>query len=382
MKQGEPQQDAPSVRLGWTLAWVFALLALSFFVYASWRSYANPTGVDFAGFWAAGFMAVKGTPALAYDVQAHGSVALSLGVKGLLPFAYPPSFLLILAPFALVPFPMAFTVWGLATGSFYLRVTQHRVPLPYSLALPPVIPNLIVGQNGFLFTGVFAAAAELIETQPWLAGVLFGLLAVKPQIGVLIPFALAAGGHWKALAGAAISATGLAIAAALCFGSGTYFAFLRMLPYLTQLMGASQWPWHKLASVLAFARYVGVDQGAAMAIQGLAACVAAVTTWRAWQHRNAARVPILATATILVPPYLFTYDALLLIVPFGWLLQHKCSGAATILWLGCLPPVLGYLGLYNGPNTVPVAAAITLFILLTRRWPTCNGVRTGCPKHV
>lgn len=363
----EQKLAARRVRLGWASAWVFALLTLAAFLYAAWRNATNPPGVDFAGFWAAGRMVVKGTPALAYDVAAHASLALAGGVRGLLPFPYPPAFLFILAPFGLAPFPLAFILWVLATTAFYLLATRRAVELPYGLALPAAMSNVLVGQTGFLLSGIFVAAAEILESSPWVAGCLFGLLAIKPQMALLIPIALAAGNHWKAFAGAALSVIGLAAAAAICFGAGTYRACVQSMGYLTQLMSQTSWPWHKLSSVLAFARFFGVPEGLAFAIQGIAAVAAALITWRAWRRRNPARVPVLAAATILVPPYLFTYDALLLVVPFGWFIRNDRPLAAAILWLCCLPPVLGYVAFYNGPNTIPLAAAFALSGLMRER---------------
>lgn len=96
-------------------------------------------------------------------------------------------------------------------------------------------------------------------------------------------------------------------------------------------------------------------------------------TWRAWERRDPDRVSILATATILVPPYLFTYDALLLIVPFGWFIRNDRPRAAVVLWLCCLPSVLSYLDFYNGPNTIPIAAMFTLWALSRR---SSGGVRS------
>ncbi len=42
-----------------------------------------------------------------------------------------------------------------------------------------------------------------LDKRPVLAGILFGLLAYKPQFGLLIPFVLAASGRWRTFAAAA-----------------------------------------------------------------------------------------------------------------------------------------------------------------------------------
>ena len=42
----------------------------------------------------------------------------------------------------------------------------------------------------------------LIDRRPWLAGVLIGCLAYKPQFGLLIPLVLVASGRWRVFAAA------------------------------------------------------------------------------------------------------------------------------------------------------------------------------------
>ena len=55
---------------------------------------------------------------------------------------------------------------------------------------------------------------------------------------------------------------------------------------------------------------------------------------------------------------------LLLIVPMGWIIRNqKHPAAITVIWLLCLLPIISYSGAFTGPNTVPVAAALCLFLL-------------------
>ena len=53
--------------------------------------------------------------------------------------------------------------------------------------------NVGHGQNGFLTAALLGGALHWLDRRPWLAGVLIGCLAYKPQFGVLIPVALLAG---------------------------------------------------------------------------------------------------------------------------------------------------------------------------------------------
>src|SRR5689334_4917207 len=72
-----------SVRWGWVIAWSFAGLVLAYGVYGLWRNYNDPPGVDFVSFWAAGKLALAHKATLAYDIDAHRAVELTVGkVRG------------------------------------------------------------------------------------------------------------------------------------------------------------------------------------------------------------------------------------------------------------------------------------------------------------
>src|SRR5258708_23754680 len=121
---------------------------------------------------------------------------------------YPPIFLFVVTPLALLPYPIALAVWQGASFALYLAViatilrpirndhTIARLWLIVAAAFPACFVNLGHGQNGFLSAGLFGAALAMLAPRPVLSGVLFGLLAYKPQIGLLIPVALMAAGQW------------------------------------------------------------------------------------------------------------------------------------------------------------------------------------------
>ena len=75
-------------------------------------------------------------------------------------------------------------------------------------------------------------------------------------------------------------------------------------------------------------------------------------------------MPILAAATLLASPYLFTYDGLLLLVPIAFLLRERRSalGVAAIWLLSLLPMARGFAD-YPGPNTLCLAALVALAVL-------------------
>ena len=94
-----------------------------------------------------------------------------------------------------------------------------------ALAFPAVFVNLGHGHNGFLTAALFGFALVQPRPRPIVAGILFGLLAYKPQFGLMIPLVLAATGRWRTMLAAAATVAALALAATLAFGIETWRAF-------------------------------------------------------------------------------------------------------------------------------------------------------------
>ncbi|WP_029586365.1 glycosyltransferase 87 family protein [Bradyrhizobium sp. URHD0069] len=67
-----------------------------------------------------------------------------------------------------------------------------------------VFINAVGGQNSTWTAALFGGGLSPLERRPLLAGGLLGLLIYKPQLGLLIPVALA-GRHWRASEGVAVS---------------------------------------------------------------------------------------------------------------------------------------------------------------------------------
>src|SRR5206468_6768133 len=124
-----------------------------------------------------------GNPAGAYDLALHRSVELgAIPLRGALPFAYPPCFLLPLAPFGLLAYPVAAVAWVLLGLAAYGAALRRRA-LPWlALSFPPLLVNVITGQSGFLMTALLAGGMALLPKRPLAAGLLLGLLIVKPQL--------------------------------------------------------------------------------------------------------------------------------------------------------------------------------------------------------
>lgn len=366
MIPAEPLRPPP--RRDWprSVATGFAILALCYGAYSIWRAAFDPIGIDLVSSWAAGRLVWAGASASAYDLAAHRAAehaAAPLG--GLLPFPYPPPYLFVAAPIGLVRFWIALAGWLAATAALYLVVVRSRVPFPYALAQPAALPNMLVGQNGFLMTAILVGGVGLLERAPVRAGLVLGCLVLKPQLGLLLPVALVAGGHWRTLAAGAGAALLLCGAAALAFGPEVWPAFVAQLPEQAELVLGGQVPWHQLASPFAMLRAIAVPEALAFAVQGAAAVAAALVTWRCWSRDHPHRVPVLLAATMLGSPYLYSYDTMALVVPIATLLATGRTRLAGAAWLLCLIPVASFLVPDPIANTTPLAVLLCLAGLLS-----------------
>lgn len=340
---------------GWCRpALAIATLILAMFVARRlWQFAAAPGVMDFTLFWNAGRLALEGRAVAAY--VPHWS---PLGEVAAL--AYPPAYLLLVAPLGLAGVVVALAAW-LAVGALLYLAAARRWRL-LALAHPPAAYNALVGQNGFLSGAAILFGAAMADRRPWASGALLGLVSLKPQLTPAIAIALVAGRHWRTLLAALVTAAALNIAAALAFGTEPFRRFATVLAGQREMLTSGQWDWTLLASSYGFVRWFGIGDGPALLVHGVIAAAATVALWLAWRHRWETKVAALAATTMLLSPYLFTYDAVVLVAAIAAVAAVRPAAAAAA-WALTLPPFVMAVGPYSGPNTVPLAAILCLAVL-------------------
>ena len=170
----------------------------------------RPFGDDFINFWSGAFLAWHGRASEIYNVVAFHSFQQTVAGASLdgYHYSYPPVLLLLSLPFAFIPYLPALPLWLIGGWYAFYRVLRSAMreggALLLALATPAVFINALGGQNGTWTAALLGGGLCVLERRPILAGTLFGLMAYKPQLGILIPFALLAGRHWRAFAAAAV----------------------------------------------------------------------------------------------------------------------------------------------------------------------------------
>jgi glycosyl transferase family 87 len=292
----------------------------------------KPIGSDFSNVYAAGTLTWQGKPADAYDPALQHAAEKAVFGGREVPFFgwhYPPFFFAVAFLVAALPYAAGLALWLAASFAGYVAAIRAILPrretLLIAAAFPAVFVNIGHGQNGFLTAGLLGGALHLLDRRPWIAGLLIGLLAYKPQFGVVIPLALLANRRWSSIAAAAAT---IAVIVAMSFatlGGGVWHAFVDSMNFTqTVVLEQGGTGWEKIQSAFSAARNWGADLRTAYAIQlALALLLAASLAWL-W-HSEAAfelKASALATASLLATPYVLDYDLVVLAVAIAFLVRH------------------------------------------------------------
>jgi alpha-1,2-mannosyltransferase len=292
---------------------------------------AKPTSTDFVSFYAAGSLADAGMPQLAYDRAAHYAAEERATAEGIDYnfFYYPPPFLLLCFMFAHLPYIAAFLIFEAASLFLYMfvacRILGHRdrASLVCLLAFPSVLWTVGLGQNALLTAGLFGASTLLLDRRPAIAGLLFGALCYKPHFGLLVPVALAAGGHWRAFAGAFLGAAALCLLSLALFGWETWSNYLAAAAASPATYQSGLIAFSGFANPFGGVLLLGGAPTMAYAAQGATILAAGLLVGYVW-HAGLPlpiRAATLASATLAAAPIVLFYDLMLAAVAALWLLR-------------------------------------------------------------
>ncbi|QCK88281.1 DUF2029 domain-containing protein [Phreatobacter aquaticus] len=357
--------------------------------------FGRPIGTDFSGIWTAGRMVLEGNAAgpfdpwihFAYQRQTYGDP--NVEVYG---WHYPPFFLGLAAALALLPYVPALAVWQASSLALYLaaiRAIGPRVPGWWLVALgfPAVFVTLGHGQNAFLTAGLLGLGLVLLDRRPILAGLLIGLLAYKPQFGLVLPVMMLAGGHIRASIAAGVTVAAMAVAVTLWLGPDVWIAFHEGLTFTREIvLDQGVTGWHKIQSTFSAFRMLGAPlglaYGAQFAVTAVVVAVLALAAWRGCDRRLVAAMT--ATGALLATPYSLDYDMAILGVALAFAAAHGVEkGFApyekSLLALVWIVPLLARAVMMTTGVPLGVLVMALFFGLLAKRAlvaePDAGGIR-------
>jgi hypothetical protein len=293
--------------------------------------FKRPLGTDFSSFWTAGRMALEGQAPLAYDWTAHHAMQMRThGIDAYFPWSYPPVFLLVAAVVGALPYAPALAAWQAASLALAAAVFRQILPSRFALMVAAGFPAVLIclghGQTGFLTAALLTGGVVLLERrQEVLAGVAFGLLAYKPQFGLLLPLVLVAGSHWRAIISATftvLASVGLTLA---LWGWPVWQAFLDTLPLTrTIVFESGNTGFEKFQSIFAWVRLWGGPLVLAYGLQALVTGFSVVTCVWLWRRETSFRLKgaALLIGALLSSPYVLDYDFIVFGMALALLVAH------------------------------------------------------------
>jgi hypothetical protein len=203
---------APSFETRWRLALAAGAFAIAYALSALRIGHGAP---DFYVFWTA----ARHWQA-PYDPAIVAQLLAGIHLKGVWPFAYPPTFLLLAWPFAQLPLALAYPLWAGLESALFIFAAAHLVKPVWAtaaLALAPVVFfSAELGQTSLIVGAAAIGGWVLRDKRPALAGALFAIAAsIKPQVMILSPIVL--WGRWRMLGWMAAAGAALVLAS-LGFG--------------------------------------------------------------------------------------------------------------------------------------------------------------------
>ena len=372
------------------------LLTLSLAAAVIWIALADglvdrngkPIGTDFSNVWAAGTLVLEGESAAPYDpVRQHAAEQRAFDNREVPFFGwhYPPLFLIVAAGLALLPYGWALATWMALTLPMYLIVIRAILPRPetvlVALAFPAVFVNLGHGQNGFLTAALLGGSLVLLDKRPIVAGVLIGLLAYKPQFGLMIPLVLVATGRWRVILAATATVLAAGAATLVLFGPEVWVAFADSTTFTrVVVLEAGDTGWAKIQSLFSAWRMWGGSVETAYVAQAALALVVSVSLVWLWRGPAAdeLKAAALPCACLLTTPYVLDYDLVVLAVPIAFLVRYGLAHGfreyeISLLALAWTAPLIarGFAGASGVP--LGLIAVLLLYALTLRRAAPLSG---------
>ncbi len=339
-------------------------------------------GRDFLNVWMYGRSAAAADPSRFYDLaEYHRALAALVGPN--YPgqnWSYPPSIFFIAAPFGQLTYLQALLAWTLLGGTLFFAVARRtladtRVRIALMLS-PAAVFCIISGQSSLITAVMLVTVFVWLDRRPIAAGILIGLLTLKPQLGVLFPVMLLASARWRVFASAAVTALVIAGATALVFGPQVWIDFVtKGLPANNLVLADPEriaTPFYP--TIFMNLRGVDLPYGVAMTIQlGFSGLAMAAVFWAFRARRDADPLWLMAlflACSVTVVPYMLSYDTLaltfaaLLLLGAGSLDANGRRFAQLIYWLPLIQMVCGN---WHVPGPALIAPAFALYALMRLR---------------
>lgn len=325
-------------------------------------------GRDFANAWLGGQALFQGNVDILYDIGGYFDFQREMLAPTVANhnFSYPPHTLFFLAPLAAFDYVPALLIWTAASLlTFYYAakpyLVQAKIPPWVALILAGTLMNIWAGHYGLLLGAGLLSAWRICDGRPILAGILFGLLTIKPHMGVLIPVVLLCRRQWLAMAVAALTTATLVLASAAAFGWGVWETYLTdTREYQAYLLSRPPEFYHfMMPTVYQALHLAGLTSLAGLGQILSAVAVTAGVVWVSLRAASTQKAGLLAaTGTFLVLPYAFNYDmtvvSLVALILGATYVAHGSLPEKTLLGGAAVAPAIVIFVNFAGVPVIPV----------------------------
>jgi Glycosyltransferase family 87 len=257
------------------------------------------------------------------------------------------------------------------------NLREHGATVIILAAAFPAFLHLIAwGQTSAAALACFTLMFFLLRgRREFLAGLVFGCLIFKPQLGLAATVVLISIGAWKTLAGASISAAAQLSTGVLYYGMEPLRQWARMLRNVQAVLPLLEPKLYQSYSLRTFWSMLMPWPGLSLGFYVLSSVVVLGLTIACWKSSYAVPLPLrfsaLLLASVLVSPHLTVYDLVILapalILLANWLVAQPPTPSigrlGTLLYLVYMLPLLGPLTRWTHIQFAVAAMAITVYLI-------------------
>jgi len=302
----------------------------------------TPLGSDFLQDWIGAKIIISSARAKLYDADHFQAVQHDASLVGFswpesqyYPMVYPPFYYSLLRPLAQLPYQTALWCWMLllaaGLGATWVLIenifptgTMHGIYRMVGLFFPPLLMSLNMAHKSVFLLLIFTATfLQLRRNKPFSAGLVFGLVAFKPHLALLVGVVMLVKRQWWFVWGAALTVLILLISSLAC---GLDLCH----DYALQSLAFGQYSQHEGYHLHEAVTWNAVSQllvgGAGPLSYGIAviASLATVATlilvWsgpiQTDSGRFAIQFALLMFAIPLLSPHFYIYDLTIMLLPF------------------------------------------------------------------
>jgi hypothetical protein len=323
-------------------------------------------GTDFVHLYTLGSLALTHRGSDLYDMQSQAALVQQRipGGTGIvyLP-VYPPQVSLFFAPLARLSYDWALFIWLTVSTLIYAcscyavwRVCPHLRDEKFTIfilaaAYPAFFHLILWGQTSALALACFTLAYFALRSKNYfLAGIAFGALAFKPQLGLVAAIVFIAMRNWTLIAGAIMSAAAQFVLAWLYFDLDPLRQWFRMLHNVPSLLALLEPRPYQTHSLRAFWSMLVPSPAVSLVLYIVSAALVLALLILSWRGQLSLdiRYSALLIVAVLVAPHLTVYDLVILAPAFlllgDWVVAHRhhhlTLRLATLLYLVYLLPLV------------------------------------------